>query len=526
MTTPLRLLSRIRFRLLAFNALLVFLPAGGMLFLDTYEKQLLSDQERSMVEQGRVLAAALSGRGALRAEDVTHTLMQLRQRSGARIRVVGDDHLLLADSSTLGPRREPDLDERSAISSDAFESWLYRTGSLPIRLYREWFVPPRPPHGSADIYASGRPVDGSEVRAALAGRYGAATRISSGGQRSVTLYSAIPIRNAGAVVGAVLISQSTYRILQALYEVRAGVFRVFLASLAAAIVLSLLVSHTIARPLVRLRNQAGAMIDRRGRLTGRFEAPERRDEIGDLARTLELLRRRLEDHIVEVESFAGDVSHEFRNPLASIRTAADMLLEVEGGEERKRFVEIVQREVARMERMLSAVREIGRLDARAEVEDGEPVELSQLLEAIVEAHRLRGGGAVGIRSRAGELWVFGSPERLAQAFVNVLDNAASFSSPGAPIEIEVARRHSAAVVRVLDRGPGIPETDRERIFDRFFSYRAQSDSAPPHDGLGLAIAKAIVENAGGSIRASDRIGGGACFEIRLPLDPGRSPAGA
>lgn len=521
MSTPLRLLSRIRFRLLAFNALLVFLPAGGMLFLDTYEKQLLSDQERSMVEQGRVLAAALSGRGALRADDVTHTLIQLRQRSGTRIRVVRGDHALLADSSQLGPRREASI-EKDSPADDAFETWLYRAGSLPIRLYRKWLVPPRPSHESADVYASGQPIDGSEVRAALAGRYGAATRISSGGQRSVTLYSAIPIRNDGAVVGAVLISQSTYRILQALYEVRAGVFRVFLASLAAAIVLSLLVSHTIARPLVRLRNQAGAMIDRRGRLRGRFEAPKRRDEIGDLARTLELLRRRLEDHIVDVESFAGDVSHEFRNPLASIRTAADVLLEVESDEERKHFVEIVQREVARMERMLSAVREIGRLDARSEVEDGEPVELSSLLQGIVEAHRLRGGEPAGIEASAEPLWVFGSPERLAQAFANVLDNAASFSRPGSPVEIDLVRRRSKAVVRVLDRGPGIPEAHRERIFDRFFSYRAKADPAHPHDGLGLAIVKAIIENAGGSIRASDRIGGGACFEIRLPLHADRN----
>ena len=132
-------------RLLAFNALLVFLPAAGVLFLDTYERQLLADQERSMVEQGRVLAAALSGRGALREDDARHTLGQLRQRTGARIRVVDGGGRVLADTSRLGPRREPeDATETGAAAAGASTSWLYRLGSLPVRVWRT-LRPPSPP---------------------------------------------------------------------------------------------------------------------------------------------------------------------------------------------------------------------------------------------------------------------------------------------------------------------------------------------------------------------------------------------
>jgi two-component system sensor histidine kinase ChvG len=516
-------LSGIRYRLLAFNALLVFLPVAGILFLDTYERQLLADQERSMVEQGRVLAAALSGRGPLEAHEVRHTLVQLGQRSGARIRVVDADGYVLADSSLLGPRRAEQTREHASRPGDS-GSWLYRMGSLPFRLYRKLLQAPEPPHGSADVYASGGPLLGPELRAAFQGRYGAATRISSGGQRSVTLYSAVPVLQDGHPHGAVLVSQSTYRILQALYRVRSDVFRVFLATLAAAVVLSLLVSHTIARPLERLRNQAEALVARRGRLLGRFETPQRLDEIGDLARSLEALRARLDLHIRGVEAFASDVSHEFKNPLASIRTAAEMLAEVDEPDQRERFLAVVEREVARMERMLSGVREISRLDVGVGGEDREEVDLEALVRGVVESHHMRQGTPTVLRPAAEPLRVLASPGRLGRAVANLLDNAASFNPPGLPVEIEVRRDAGFSSLRVLDRGPGVPPEHRERIFDRFFSYRPDADErgAASHTGLGLSIARAIAESEGGRIEVRNRDGGGACFELRMPRSESRA----
>lgn len=518
-----RTLTGIGPRLLLFNALLVFLPVAGVLFLDTYEGQLLAEQERSMVEQGRVLAAALSERGDLQPEDVRPTLVQLRQRSKARIRVVDPEGRVLGDTSLLGPRAEADADDAYGPRG---EGWLYRIGALPFRIWRK-FGPPRPAHGSADVYTSGGPLDGQEIRAALAGRYGAATRISSGGQRSVTLYSALPITDAGEPVGAVLVSQSTYRILRALYRVRLDVLRVFIASLAGAVVLSLLMSRTIARPLVKLRNQAETLLDR-GRLRGRFETSQRRDEIGDLARSLEALRARLEAHIRGVEGFASDVSHEFKNPLASIRTASEMLAEVDDPAERKRFAGVVAREVARLEELLSAVREISRLDAGLDdgLDDAQrrSIDLRELIAGVVEAHRLRGDGEVSVSGPA-ELRTVASPERLARAVANLLDNAASFSPPGAAVEIALADDPDALRISVLDRGPGIPEEHLGRIFDRFFSYRPageadartqRSDSGTTHTGLGLAIARALVEGEGGRLEAANRSDGGTRFDLVLP----------
>ncbi len=214
---------------------------------------------------------------------------------------------------------------------------------------------------------------GPEVKAALDGRYGAATRVLPGPPRTVMLYIAIPIRIEGAVDGAAVVSQSTNRIMNALYAVRLDVFRVFLLSLAAAVALTLVVATTIARPIARLRHRAEEILDRRGRLTGGFEPSNRTDEIGDLERALAELTHRLEEHLVQTESFAADVSHEFKNPLASIRTAADMALEVDEEEQRRRFLGMIQRDVARMERLLTEAREVSTIDAHLDDEAREPV---------------------------------------------------------------------------------------------------------------------------------------------------------
>jgi two-component system sensor histidine kinase ChvG len=502
-----RFASRISVRMLAFNLLLVFLPAAGFLYLDVYETQLLRAQEHSMVQQGRILAAALSEREGVGSDDAEDILLEMGQRITARIRVLDAEGRLLADSSLLGPRREPG-DVADVELPGVRSRWLYASEAV-----------------SRDFYSPDAPFQGAEVKAALAGRYGAATRISPG-QRSVTLYSAIPVRRGGAVVGVALVSQSTLRLLQDLYEVRLAVFQVFLASVAVAVVLSLLVSTTIARPLRRLQREASAVLDRRGRITGRFHGSARRDEIGDLARALEELFQRLEQRIGFIESFAADLTHTFKNPLASIRSATQMLSEVEDAADRARFLRMVEGAVARLERLLSTVREISLLDSQLEEERRTEVRLGELLSELVEGFRLRGTGMLTYELELPdqEVCVAASPERLVRVFENVLDNARSFSPESGTVWVRLERRAGEALVAIRDQGPGIPEPHLDGIFARFFSFRneAGDDSGPDapavdseHTGLGLAIARAIIDGYGGAIAARNSSEGGAIFEIRL-----------
>jgi len=516
----------LRSRLLVWNCVLVFLPVAALLFLDTHERAMLADQERRMAEIGRLLAASLAAGGGLEASDIERTLLALERGTGARIRVLDVSGRVLADSSVLGPVASAEAAVATARDGPG-ASWLYRIGAAPIRLWRAWrgstgAAPRYPP---ADVYAAGGPLLGPEVRAALAGRYGAATRRSAGGQRSLTLYSALPIYDddGAGVVGAVLVSQSTWRILRALQVLRLEIAQVLAASLLAAAALSLLLSRTIAHPLRRLRDEAERMLDRSGRLRGRFTALGRSDEIGALARSLEALRARLEERVGAMERFAVELDHEFKNPLASVRNAAELVVASEDPLERRRLAGWIERDVARMQHILCGVREIGRRDAGRAEDRRERIDLASLARGVAEACERRRGVRVHVTGPAQDVWVEACPEGLCQILENLIDNACDFGG-GAEVVVELGIHRGEARLRVLDRGPGIPEADLDRVFDRFYSRRTGSGPATQghHAGLGLPIARAIASDGGGSIRAFNRGDGGACFEVRWPSAGGSS----
>jgi two-component system sensor histidine kinase ChvG len=521
-----RFFSRIVWRLLAFNLLLVIVPVSAVFYLDVYEKQLLKAQENDMVQQGRILAASLADQGFLNEETAQNLLKRLQGRMKSRLRIVDRAGDLLADSSALFLKKESGTPEgedytESEDNTQGEPGWIYDLFLLPIRLFRELYGPPKPDLESADYYTYGKPLLGPEIQAALEGKYGATTRYAIGGQQSIILYSAIPIRSFKTVVGVVLVSQSTYRILLDLYEVRLGIIRIFIYSILAAVLLSIILSRTIGRPLHKLKLEAEAVLDRRGRLTRHFRQTRRRDEIGDLSRSLTTLTQRLEQHIRFIESFAADISHEFKNPLASIRSATDIALEADNKEERIKFLRMIQKDVARMERLLSGAREITKIDASMAQESNEPVELNTLCRHVVEAFRLRHKDIVfSLDIPPGPVTVPGSPERLVQVIENIMDNAISFSPTGGTVDLALFQCDGSAIVRIGDNGPGVPIEHHRKIFERFFSFRQKHRGENNHTGLGLSIVKVIVERYEGRIAVQNKPEGGACFEITLPVHNG------
>jgi two-component system, OmpR family, sensor histidine kinase ChvG len=514
--------SRIGLRLLAFNLLVVFVPVVGVLYLDVYEAQLLQAQEREMVQQGRMLAAAATASGPLNAEDVTRILLRLGRQSDARFRVYDSSGTLMVDSARIdsvvlatpsayvyGVSSEPGrgIRQRALYRIGA---WLagarQRLKGVMTLFFRPRSLPPSP-----DVAAAVAP----ELRAALAGHYGATTR-QTPGQRSLTLFSAVPIRTGDDVVGAIVVSQSTFRVLNAIYVVRLRIFEVVVSSILAAAVLTALAAMTIVKPLRRLRRQAVVLTDRRDPLPPSFPGSGRRDELGDLARALEELARRINEHIGHLEGFAADVSHEFKNPLASIRTAAEMIGQSEHAADREKFLTLMLRDVDRLERLVTGAREAARIDGALETEGlAEVPVVAVVREAIDTVSAAHYGCAIVIDGADDALAVRGSRERLTQVFENLLANAVSFTGRGTAVEVKIVHHDPQCIVTISDRGPGIPAAHMDQIFNRFFSYRPASGRGD-HVGLGLSIARRIVEGYGGTIDVANRSGGGATFEVRLP----------
>jgi two-component system sensor histidine kinase ChvG len=510
--------SRIGLRLLAFNLLVVFVPVGGILYLGIYESRLRQAQEAGLVQQARVLAAALGDRDALDGDQIAQMFARLERRSDARFRVYDAGGGLIADSARqmVGTALDeqakyPGGDDRSVRSRQ-----LYRIG-LWLVAARDWIwsIPSRlqAPVARTSIEPSAVP---PEVQAALAGRYGAATRPTSG-QRSVTMFSAVPIRRQGAVTGAVVASQSTFRLLSTLYAIRLRTFEIVVASIVAAAVLTAVAATTVVRPLGRLHRQAAAVAERRGALPAVFAGAGRRDEIGDLARALGELARRTNDHIRLLQSFSADVSHELKNPLASIRTAADMMADSESPDERRRFHDLMVRDVARLERLVSGLRDVARVEGQIEADEIGPVDVAALLREFVDAVCAAATRDVRVELATPPVpvMVAASHERLGQVIDNILANAISFSPEQGVVSVSLAAENGRVRITVDDDGPGIPAAHLERVFDRFFSYRP-GDRVREHVGLGLAIARQIVESYGGSMTAANRGPRGARFEIVLP----------
>jgi two-component system sensor histidine kinase ChvG len=505
-----RSFSRLTVRLLAFNLVLVFFPLAGVLFIGQYEQRLESAETRDLADRSRLIAASMAREGTL-DPDAFEDVIRRAKIDDLRVRLIDARGRVVADSQQIVapvPQRPPRTDRQNV---------LYRVGAFILRPLVRLVMPPEEPL-ETDFYANATRLEGPEIEVVLRGRENFEKKITAGRQRSVTLYRMVPVVVGGWTVGAVVASKSTYTILQDLYVIRLRVMRIFLASIVVAILVSIFFSTTIVRPLRQLRVDARAVLDRRGRIRAHFKGSKRLDEIGELSRALERIMRRLDAHVAFVETFTADVVHEVKNPLASIRNASEMLHEVSDPADRRRFVHVIEQEVARMERLLSGVREISTIDASLVREQPHALDLGALMAKIVDGFGMREGSRIRFELELGEgpHVVRATEDRLIQVFENILDNAASFSPPGSAVSVRVAAEGSVVATRIADQGPGIPEPNLARIFDRFFTHRPDAARREPgHTGLGLAIVSSIVDAYGGTVVVTNAERG-AVFTVRLP----------
>jgi len=227
--------------------------------------------------------------------------------------------------------------------------------------------------------------------------------------------------------------------------------------------------------------------------------------------------------------FVANVSHELRTPLTAIRGYVEALFDGDASDEdRRRFLEVIARHTQRMERMVTDLLRLARLDAGQETLDIVRCDTQALLESVVAdvtPSLAARGQRVQLTVAPDAASLEADPTKLHDALRNLVANASSYSPERTTILVDAARRDGRTVLSVSDEGPGIPDEDLSRVFERFYRVDKSRARDPGGTGLGLAIVKHLTELHGGQVRAENRPGGGARFTIEMPAAAAVSPLG-
>lgn len=493
-------------RILAVNIFALAMLAGGFFYLDSFRARIVDDQVEQASREARLIAQAVA---MTPPKDRSALILRVATEARLRIRLYDRSGRMTLDTRAMGLNnvvlRDPDKDpwgQSAARFLDAAIDTIAGADRAPQ--FRE--------------RAPDKGLDWPDLARAL-----------RTGEASASVWRApdrTPVITAAASYGpegAVFTTDNAREITQTVRIERFRLSLVLALVTGLSIFLSLFLARTIVRPLRRLARAAVRVRLGRAREVVVPRLPERRDEIGHLARSLSDMSQALRARIDATEAFAADLAHELKNPLASLRSAVDGLANVRDPELQERLLAIVRDDVHRLDRLISDISEASRLDAQLSRAKFERVDIAAMLEGLV-GQRLDRGVARGVRLHFDQPIgriprVMGEGARLERVFENLIDNAISFSPEQGLVTLSITANGEMLDVRVEDEGPGVPQEAREAVFRRFHSVRPDSEAFGQHSGLGLAIARTIVEGHGGTIGVESREDRmrGARFVVRLPL---------
>jgi two-component system, OmpR family, sensor kinase len=352
------------------------------------------------------------------------------------------------------------------------------------------------------------------LRGVARGRAEDSTVAEANGQRFLLLLRPLTIQNRP--VGGVVLSISLAEVDDTLH----GFVVILLIGISATLLVAGLIVMLITRvgltPLREMGRKAHQIAE--GDLSQRMREDQSLDEVGELARSFNYMAGRLQESFQAQRQFSADASHELRTPLTSIAGYIDVLNK--GAKDDPptltRVLDAMRGEVDRMTRLVRDLVSLARLDASDQLQL-ERLDLTRLVEDVYEqAKAMAPNREVNLRANEAA-WVDVDVDRLRQVLLNLADNAIKYTPTEASINFAIQSWDSTVQVSVADDGPGIAPEDQARLFDRF--YRADQSRAREKGGagLGLAIAKKIVEAHHGSISVASPPEGGAVFSVRLPL---------
>ena len=491
--------SRLGRLIIALNLLSLAILIGGALTLNEMRRGLVNARIDSLIAQGEWIAriiddAATVGEPepALQPERAAQLLQLLHLPRDARVRLFDRSGRKITDSYVVADRVE----------------WK------PLPPVRR-SDPARKGGGPSPIEQRAARALQAELAQARTGEIVKGRRITENGEQVISV--SLPIRRVRAVVGVLTLEAGD--VDEIIARERANLIPFILIAVGVTLLSSVLLTVLVARPVLRLARAADRVKAARARSIS----------LPDLSRSLEDMTDTLSERMDAIERFAADVAHEIRNPLTSIRSAIETLDLVTDAKPRERLMAILKQDVGRLDRLVTDISNASRLDAELSRDAPKVIDLGRLLADIVQVYdaSLRPGEAgVVLSVPPGEAAaVSGREGPLGQVFRNLIDNGRSFSPAGGEVRVALTRDRGQVRVVVEDDGPGIPQDNLETVFERFYTSRPKGAAFGGNSGLGLSIARQIVQAHGGEIHAENRAGPGeasggpvlgARFVVTLP----------
>tara|TARA_Y100000590_G_scaffold5984_1_gene7982 strand:+ start:5833 stop:7380 length:1548 start_codon:yes stop_codon:yes gene_type:complete len=325
--------------------------------------------------------------------------------------------------------------------------------------------------------------------------------------------------------GYIVVSEIANDILVAVEERKNFILRTVFSVAIVILIFSVFLNKYILKPIRSLVLYTRAIREKDVKIDKHEKYLLRKDEVGQLSRSLNEMTEDLYKRINIAETFSSDLAHEIRNPLTSLKGASEVLENTSDSEKRKKLIRVISHDVERIERLITDYSQMLKDEATLSRTKMSKINLSNVVKSVVEdfnSDLVNSNKNINIniensKLNGSKLIVLGVESKLEQIIANLLDNAISFSPPNSSISVRCNIKNKNAQLIIEDEGPGFNEKNIEKVFNRFYSNRPEKFGE--HSGLGLNIVKNIVELHGGEITASNQTGNtkGAKIEILLPI---------
>lgn len=333
------------------------------------------------------------------------------------------------------------------------------------------------------------------------------------------------VSSGGENKGYIVVSEIANDILIAVEERKNFILRTVFSVALVILIFSVFLNKYILKPIRSLVLYTRAIKEKDVKIGKHEKYLLRKDEVGQLSRSLNEMTEDLYKRINVAETFSSDLAHEIRNPLTSLKGASEVLDNTQDNEKRKKLIKVINHDVERIERLITDYSQMLKDEASLSRAKMIKIDLSNVVNSVVEdfnSNLLNSSKNIKINIKnsnlnGSKLNVLGVESKLEQILANLLDNAISFSPSNTKILVVCGMKKKDAQLIIQDEGPGFNEKNIDKIFNRFYSDRPEKFGE--HSGLGLNIVKNIIELHGGSILASNQPGNkkGARIEVLLPI---------